>query len=82
MHHKTMTKLQILVRKMRTLSLTLVQVREGSNERPQTIASGWTNINQNIVQGKHLKVYFAYKKREIWVNFLLMAENLSSTICL
>jgi len=59
-----------------------VQVREGSKEHPQTIASGWTNINQNIVQGKHPKVYFAYKKREIWVSFLLMAENLGSTICL
>ena len=81
MHHKTMTKIQILVRKMRTLSLKPC-ASEGSNERPQTIASGWTNTNQNIVQGKHLKVYFAYKKIEIWVNFLLLAENLSSTICL
>ena len=76
-----MTEIQILVRKMRTLSLKPC-ASEGSTERPQTIASGWTNINQNIVQGKHLKVYFAYKKREIWIDFLLMAENLSSTICL
>ena len=81
MHHKTMTKIQILVRKMRTLSLKSC-ASEGSNERPQTIASGWTNTNQNIVQGKHLKVYFAYKKREIWVNILLLADNLGSTICL
>ena len=76
-----MTKIQILVRKMRTLSLNPC-ASEGSNERPQTIALGWTNTNQNIVQRKHLKVYFAYKKKEIWVNFLLLAENLSSTICL
>ena len=76
-----MTKIQILVRKMRTLSLKYC-ASEGSNERPQTIASGWTNTNQNIVQEKHLKVCFAYKKIEIWANFLLLAENLSSTICL
>ena len=59
-----MSKLQILVRKMRSLALNPC-ASDGTNERPQTIAAGWKNTNQNRVQEKNLRVYWIV----FWLSF-------------
>ena len=61
MHHKTMTKIQILVRKMRTLSLKPC-ASEGSTERPQTIASGWEKHQSKHSTRKTFKSLFCLQE--------------------
>ena len=69
-----MSKLQILVRKMRSLALNPC-ASDGTNKRPQTIAAGWKNTNQNRVQEKILEFIGMFFDS-------VLAENISTTICL
>ena len=49
---------------MRSLALNPC-ASDGTNKRPQTIAAGWKNTNQNRVQEKNLRVYWIV----FWLSF-------------